>query len=320
VAGLVFRRFTAKRFQIMTAKTDPTTKQERQLLSDHVDLRIIAADTDEALADRNAIVQLDPDHPGFRDQEYRARRNQIAQLALSYRPGQTIPDAPYTMEEHQVWRTIWKALGPAHQKHACAEYLASLQRLSFDPDRIPQLREVNERVQAISGFRLEPVAGLVQPRVFLENLANGVFLCTQYIRHHSTPLYTPEPDVVHEIVGHGVTLANERLAELNRLFGEAVKRTTSPDSLNRLSRVYWFTIEFGVLRENGNVKAYGTGLLSSAGELEEMHKADLRPFDVAAASRQEYDPTHFQPVLFCADSFEAMYQTLRQYLLSREGR
>ena len=285
---------------------------ERQLLSDHVDLRIAAVE--EGAADRNAIVELDPDHPGFRDAAYRARRNQIAQLALSYKPGEPIPDAPYTAEEHEVWRTIWNALKPAHQTYACAEYLAALERLRFEPDRIPQLRKVNERVHAISGFRLEPVAGLVQPRVFLENLAGGVFLCTQYIRHHSTPLYTPEPDVVHEIVGHGVTLASPRLAELNRLFGEAVKRTADSDALKRLSRVYWFTIEFGVLLEDGKVKAYGTGLLSSAGELAEMHKAELRSFDLDAASRQEYDPTHFQPILFCANSFDRMYQTLREYL------
>src|SRR6266566_3952895 len=292
------------------------TQTKQPLLSDHVDMRLVAVDADEAISDRNAIVQLDPDHPGFRDREYRKRRNQIAQLAVNFQPGDQIPDAPYTAEEHQVWRTIWTALQPAHQKHACAEYLASVQRLSFASDRIPQLREVNEKVQAISGFRLEPVAGLVQPRVFLENLANGVFLCTQYIRHHSTPLYTPEPDVVHEIVGHGVTLASGRLAELNRLFGQAVRRTTSSDALEKLSRIYWFTIEFGVLRENGSVKAYGTGLLSSAGELEEMHEAELRPFDLDAASSQAYDPTHFQPVLFCAGSFAEMYQTLRNYLVN----
>jgi len=293
-----------------------TAESKQPLLSDHVDMRLVAVDADEAIADRNAIVQLDPDHPGFRDREYRKRRNQIAQLAMNFQPGDQIPDAPYTAEEHQVWRTIWKALEPAHQKHACAEYLASLRRLNFDSDRIPQLREVNERVQAISGFRLEPVAGLVQPRVFLENLANGVFLCTQYIRHHSTPLYTPEPDVVHEIVGHGVTLASARLAELNRLFGEAVKRTAGQEALDRLSRVYWFTIEFGALREGESVKAYGTGLLSSAGEMEEMHEAELRPLDLDAASRQQYDPTHFQPVLFCAESFEALYGELREYLTS----
>src|SRR5258707_11733882 len=294
-------------------------KTKQPLLSDHVDMRPVAVDADEAISDRNAIVQLDPDHPGFRDREYRKRRNQIAQLAMNFQPGDQIPDAPYTAEEHHVWRTIWAALEPAHQQHACAEYLTSLRRLSFDPDRIPQLREVNERVQAISGFRLEPVAGLVQPRVFLENLANGVFLCTQYIRHHSTPLYTLEPDVVHELLGTGVTLASERLAELNRLFGEAVKRTRAPDALDRLSRVYWFTIEFGALREGESVKAYGTGLLSSAGEMEEMRDAELRALDLEAASRQHYDPTHFQPVLFCADSFEQIYETLREYLLSRHG-
>ena len=291
-----------------------TLESKQSLLSDHVDARMIAVDANEATADRNTIVQLDPDHPGFRDQEYRARRNQIAQIAMQYQPGNPIPDAPYTDEEHQVWRAIWQALRPAQHRHACAEYLSSLGQLSFSPDRIPQLRDVNQKVQAISGFRLEPVAGLVQPRVFLENLADGVFLCTQYIRHHSTPLYTPEPDVVHEIVGHGVTLASERLAELNRLFGKAVKRTTSAEALEKLSRVYWFTIEFGVLREDGEVKAYGTGLLSSAGELEEMRDAELRPFVLDAASRCEYDPTHFQPVLFCADSFEQMYQTLKEFL------
>src|SRR5713101_513986 len=291
-------------------------KTKQPLLSDHVDMRLVAVDADEAISDRNAIVQLDPDHPGFRDREYRKRRNQIAQLAMNFQPGDQIPDAPYTAEEHQVWRTIWKALGPAHQRHACAEYLASLRRLSFDSDRIPQLREVNEKVQAISGFRLEPVAGLVQPRVFLENLANGVFLCTQYIRHHSTPLYTPEPDVVHELLGHAVTLASNQLAELNRMVGSAVKRTTSSEALERLSRVYWYTLEFGVLLEEYEVKAYGTGLLSSAGELEEMHEAELRPFDLQEASRLEYDPTRFQPVLFCASSFQSMYETLSDYLIT----
>ncbi len=296
---------------------DIMTRREsnQSLLSDHVDTRPVIAD--EEIADRNTIVQLDPDHPGFRDREYRARRNQIAQLAVNYIPGDEIPDAPYTGEEHEVWRTIWAALQPAHQRYACAEYLGALQRLSFAPDRIPQLREVNEKVQAISGFRLEPVAGLVQPRVFLENLANGVFLCTQYIRHHSTPLYTPEPDVVHEIVGHGVTLASEKLAEINRMFGRAVKQRTQPEALEQLSRIYWFTIEFGVLRENGEVKAYGTGLLSSAGELKEMREADLRPLDLDAISHQEYDPTHYQPVLFCAKSFEGMYQTLRDFLVRK---
>jgi phenylalanine-4-hydroxylase len=191
--------------------------------------------------------------------------------------------------------------------------LECVKKLDIPDGRIPQLREVSAKIQALSGFRLEPVAGLVQPRVFLESLANGVFLCTQYIRHHSPPLYTPEPDVVHEITGHAVTLASKPLAELNRLVGQAVKRGRSPERLEKLARVYWFTIEFGVLREDGDIKAYGTGLLSSAGELNAMQQAELRPLDLEMMSIQEYDPTNYQPVLFCADSFEAMYQTLHDF-------
>ncbi|PYS48356.1 MAG: phenylalanine 4-monooxygenase [Acidobacteria bacterium] len=292
-----------------------TTQTDKKLFLDHVDMRIVAADIDDSVADRKQIVQLDQDHPGFRDKEYRARRNRIAQIALEYRPGTPIPDAPYTVEEHAVWRTIWEALTLAHQEHACAEYLECVKRLELPHERIPQLREVSEKVETISGFRLEPVAGLVEPRVFLESLAEGVFLSTQYIRHHSTPLYTPEPDVAHEIIGHAVTLASPRLAELNRLVGHAVKRTTSKESLERLARLYWFTIEFGVLREEGKLKAYGTGLLSSAGELEAMHNALIRPLDLEAASRKDFNPTDFQPILFCADSFDAMYEKLRDYLV-----
>jgi len=295
-----------------------TKQEQRNLLHDHVDMRMVVTDLSDETGERNAIVQLDPDHPGFRDEGYRARRNAIARIAANYKPGLPIPDAPYTADEHQLWQTIRNALEPAHQLYACAEYLECVQKLELPRDRIPQLREVSEKVQALSGFRLEPVAGLVQPRVFLESLADGVFLCTQYIRHHSTPLYTPEPDVVHEITGHAVTLASERLAELNRLVGAAVRRTRSVDDLERLSRVYWFTIEFGVVREEGEIKAYGTGLLSSAGELEAMRQADLRPLNLDAASSQEYDPTRFQPILFCADSFDAMYQKLREFLIQWE--
>jgi len=292
-----------------------TSSETQTLLRDHVDIRLVVANGDSEVSDRNSLVKLDPDHPGFRDREYRARRNAIAQIAMTYQPGSPIPAAPYTELEHGVWQTIWKALGPAHREHACAEYLECLEQLNFDANRIPQLDEVSKKVEAISGFRLEPVAGLVEPRVFLESLARGVFLSTQYIRHHSTPLYTPEPDVAHEIIGHAVTLASKRLAELNRLFGEAVRRTTEPDDFERLARIYWFTIEFGVLREDGRLKAYGTGLLSSAGELAEMHKAELRPLDLEVAANHVYDPTHYQSLLFCADSFDEMYETLREFLL-----
>jgi len=275
------------------------------------------SDTVVRLAEgQRAIVELDPDHPGFRDTAYRERRNAIAQIAVDYQPGGPIPEAEYTPEEQGVWQTILEALRPAHERHACQEYRDYFERLSLPADRIPQLGLISKRIFPLSGFRLEPVAGLVTPRTFLSVLAQDTFLATQYIRHYSTPLYTPEPDVVHEVVGHAVLLASPIFGELNRLVGDAVLRTRSEEALDFLSRIFWYTVEFGVLREGGAIKAYGAGLLSSAGELEAMHQAEIVPTDFARMGRRPYDVTKFQPLLFCFDSFAALQEQLGGFLRS----
>lgn len=265
-------------------------------------------------SDRQAIVELDPNHPGFRDHAYRERRNKIAQVAVEYVTGTLVPDVEYAPEEHGVWRAIWAELGPAHAEWACRQYLKAVQYLDFPADRIPQLAEVSKKVEALTGFRLEPIGGLVHPRVFLSALGDGVFLSTQYIRHASTPLYTPEPDVVHELVGHAGTLAEPKLAELNRLVGTAAKRTRDDAALDVLGRIYWYTLEFGVLRENGAVKAYGAGLLSSFGELANLARVRLMPLDFAHMEATPYDVTKYQPHLYCAESFDHLYTSLKAYL------
>ncbi len=292
---------------------------EQRSSSTVLDTHTNAANSAVVMEGRQAIVHLDPDHPGFRDLEYRKRRNRIAQIAMEYVPGTPVPDAPYTPEEHVVWREVWRSVELAHEKYACAEYRHYGALLDLPRDTIPQLEEVSARVQKLSGFRLEPVGGLVLPKVFLSTLGDGVFLSTQYIRHNSTPLYTPEPDVVHELIGHATMLASPKFAHLNRLIGAAAQRTEGEDALERLGRVYWYTIEFGVLREAGQVKAYGAGLLSSAGELEAMSKAELRPFSLEQMQALSYDVTRYQPVLFCADSFEQMYEVLGQFFESWQG-
>jgi phenylalanine-4-hydroxylase len=266
-------------------------------------------------SDRKAIVKLDPNHPGFRDQKYRTRRNLIAQIALEHKPGEPVPDAPYTDDEHVVWETIWKELGPTHDELACQEYRENMGKMRFSRSQIPSMRSMSEQVQAMTGFRLEPVAGLVHPKVFLSTLSDGVFLTTQYIRHHSTPKYTPEPDVVHDLVGHACSLASPRMAQVNRLIGEAARRCTNEDDVLRISRLAWFTIEFGCIREDGQVKAYGAGLLSSYGELRHMaERAEIRAFEPERMEHQDYDVTRYQPILFCFDSFEDMCQRLGDYL------
>jgi phenylalanine-4-hydroxylase len=138
---------------------------------------------------------------------------------------------------------------------------------------------------------------------FYGSLADGVFHSTQYVRHHSVPLYTPEPDVLHEVFGHGNCLAHDRFAALYRVAGEAVRRVRSPEALEFVSKVFWFSLEFGVLREGGEVRSYGAGLLSSYGEIQQVASADLRPLDIARMGVQTYDITHYQPLLFCADGF-----------------
>jgi len=249
------------------------------------------------------LVELDPDHPGFRDPVYRDRRDTIARIALSYTPGSPVPLAPYVPEEHGVWKMIWEKLSPVHQDRVCSEILGLQQFLPLDRNRIPQLSALNPQLESAAGFRMEPVAGLVTPRTFMRYLGRRIFLSTQYIRHHSRPLYTPEPDVVHELVGHAATLVHPGIAEVNRLLGMAAD-VANEEEMQRIDRVYWYTMEFGVVEQSGQPKAFGAGLLSSVGELAAFDThAQLMDWDLDQMSQTPFDPTEYQSTLFVAPSF-----------------
>ncbi len=250
-----------------------------------------------------ATVHLDQGHPGASDPDYRARRNALATLAMEWEPGQPIPAAPYTEAEHEVWRTVCTELHRLHERHACSLYLEGKQRLALPEDHIPQLTEVNEHLVSLTGFSYVPAAGLVPLLEFYGSLADGHFHSTQYVRHHSVPLYTPEPDVLHEVVGHGNCLAHDRFARLYRTAGEAARRVETDEALEFVSKVFWFSLEFGVVRESGEVRSYGAGLLSSYGEIQQVADADLRRLEVTRMGVQTYDITHYQPILFCAEGF-----------------
>jgi phenylalanine-4-hydroxylase len=267
----------------------------------------------DVLATEGEIVRLDPDHPGFKDPVYRARRNEIARLALDYREGDPLPRVDYTPEEQAVWALTWERLGPLHETHACCEWRESSRVLPLDRARVPQLGDVNGTL-AQSGFRMLPVAGLIQGRGFLSAMAQGVFLSTQYMRHHSMPFYTPEPDVIHELVGHSASLFHPDVVRLSRLFGEAARRA-SDEGMRRLELVYWYTLEFGLVEEGGALKTYGAGVLSSFGEMERMTtEAELRELDFADASKRPYDPTRYQPVLYVSPSWDRMVADVSDWL------
>lgn len=263
-----------------------------------------------------ARFELPEDHPGSSDPAYRARRARIAEIGAAYHPGDPIPDVTYTAEEDEVWRVVSAELAVKHRRYACAEYLAGADRLLLPAARVPRLREVDERVHDLTGLHINPVPGLVPPRIFYGSLAARTFLSTQYIRHHSVPFYTPEPDIIHEIIGHANMLANPAFADLYELAGQASLLASTDAALDAFSRVFWFTLEFGVVHEDGGLKAYGAGLLSSYGEIETFRDAEIRPWDLGAMVEQDYDITQYQPVLFAATSPDQMLADLHGYFSS----
>jgi len=261
-------------------------------------------------------VKLDKNHPGFHDLEYRCRRDLIAAVGENHIPGNPIQDVEYISEEDAVWEYIYSHLTLLHREFACKRYLSCRDRLHLPENSVPQLREVSENLSIHTGFTMEPVPGLVHPRIFLEALADNRMLSTQYIRHHSVPDYTPEPDVIHEILGHAIFLSDPEYADINALFG-CVAHKSSDEEIDRLISLYWHTIEFGVCVEGGRVKAYGAGLLSSLGEMRMIETVPHKAFDIITMQETPYDTAHFQPQLFCAENFDQVMRELTQFLRGR---
>lgn len=265
------------------------------------------------------ISMLPIDHPGARDEEYRERRNYIAHLAAEYRanPEAGIPRVEYTPEETNVWRHVFKRLEELHRRRACSLYLEAKERLGLTPDEIPQLADLSRKLTEFTGFRLAPIEGLVETRAFLSWLEKRVMLSTQYIRHHSRPDYTPEPDIVHESIGHIPNLSNKDFADFSQFIGRGA-RLANDEQLEQLGRLYWFTVEFGLIEENGETKAFGAGLLSSYEELEHAFtdEVERKKFDLQTVINTAYDYSDMQPVLFVIPSYAYLKDVTREFINS----
>jgi phenylalanine-4-hydroxylase len=266
--------------------------------------------------DGAVTVELSHEHPGFADPAYRARRDAIASLAIGHVPGQPIATVDYSDVEHEVWLIVAAQLATKHRTYATRSFLDGVAALDLPHDHIPQLAEVSARLTPLTGFRYEPVAGLAPLRTFYGSFDSDVFLSTQYIRHHSSPLYTPEPDIVHEVLGHANQLADADTARLYRLVGRAVQRVETDEALRVLSKIFWFTFEFGVVEEDNELKTYGAGILSSFGELDAFRSAAMCPIDFGTMVRVDYDITRYQPVLFVGRSMREVHDRLEELLTS----
>ncbi|KAH9525214.1 hypothetical protein Btru_000666 [Bulinus truncatus] len=218
---------------------------------------------------------------------------------------------------------VYRHLKNLFPTHACKEHIEVFNLLEqeggFSEQQIPQLEDVSNFLKRKTGFQLRPVAGLLSARDFLASLAFRTFQCTQYVRHGAKPDHSPEPDCIHELLGHVPMLADPKFAQFAQELGLATLGVSDID-IEKFATLFWFTVEFGLCRQNGELRAYGAGMLSSYGELQNCLSGapDIKEFNPAVTAVQEYKDDDFQPILFVVDSFDEMMMKMRQYVASLE--
>ena len=257
---------------------------------------------------------LDPGHPGENDPEYIERRKYLFALTRQHRLEKLGPPMiEYTPEETRLWREVSSQLEELHVKYACSIYLRAKRALNITTHEIPQLRLLSQQVQRETNMHLVPAEGALPYRTFYEYIAQRGFPVTQFLRHPSHPEFTPEPDMIHDCLGHVPPLMDRDYAELLTLIGKAAAWTPHGDQVLALKRFSWFSIEFGLLEEHGEIKVFGAGILSSTGEIPyslTSREVTRRPFVTDVVINQDYDPSRMQDNLFIAPSFAFLRQEL----------
>ncbi|HXE79698.1 MAG TPA: hypothetical protein VNK41_03030 [Vicinamibacterales bacterium] len=266
-------------------------------------------------------LELEPGHPGLGDEAYLARRRDLFALCREHRLKRLGPPLiEYTDEEQRIWREVTPALDELHIKYASRIYLDAKRELGISSREIPQLRQLSAHLERVSGMHLVPAEGPIPYRTFYSYIAERGFPVTQFIRHGSKPEFTPEPDMIHDCLGHVPPLMNHDYAELLTLIGKAAVSVDSGEKVLALKRLSWFSIEFGLIEEDDGTKIFGAGILSSMGEIPfSLSKSvERRPFVTDEVIATDYDSSKMQELLFVIPSFQFLRREVEN-LVQRFG-
>jgi phenylalanine-4-hydroxylase len=216
----------------------------------------------------------------------------------------------YTPAEHQIWKTLFHRQVDLLRGRSCPEFLAGIGDLAIAADGIPDFRRLNDLLGRTTGWQIVAVPGLVPDAIFFDHLANRRFPSTCFIRRPEEMDYLEEPDVFHDVFGHVPLLVNPVFANYMEAYGKGGLKALSLGSLSRLARLYWYTVEFGLIRSAEGLRIYGAGILSSKGE-SVYSLDDPTPnrvgFDLMRVMRTEYEIDKFQRTYFVIDSFEQLF-------------
>ena len=269
-------------------------------------------------------IKLESNHPGFTDKNYVKQRNQIAQKAIEFQENfkvnqdiQKIPIINYTNEQHKLWNFLISKISKKIKKFAAKEIHQSLENFDVPKDKIPTFQEINSKLAKIgSKFKVLPTLGLLSLEDFNSGLSRDIHLSTQYIRHTKQPEFTPEPDIIHDLIGHLPSLIIPKMRMTVKLFGQKASKLKDKD-LEKLSRLFWFTFEYGICKEGNQIKAYGAGNLSSISDLErciDPKQVKHKKFDIQEILETPYNPQKPNQVLFVAESIDHAMDQITNFL------
>ena len=227
--------------------------------------------------------------------------------------------AGYTEENQETWRILYDRQMSYLADHASNVYLSGARSIKLVRDWIPYLegpKSVNTFLQPLTGWQSKAVPGYLPAKAFFACLARREFPTTIVIRPKESIDYLPEPDIFHDIFGHVPLHADPVFADFLQTYGKAALTTDDPYHTERLARLFWFTVEFGLIREDGRTKLYGSGLISSPGESKHSltsKDVDRRPFDLETVCATSFEIDHYQPILYVLESFEQLRDAMDTY-------